>query len=345
MKYSQPSKALVTKAIAITTLLALGSTMLPATSASANVANYPFIDAVESTTVQTPLCEKKSSVCNDTFSFGFLGKTLDQGKKDLPKLEAQVKFKTNLTGWFQDFSEPLNVKQVQAAAKAGQTAVITWEPQKIGDKVPDNYPLKKIIAGTFDKYLISSAKLAKSAGTEFVIRFAHEMNGYWYPWGIPKPGDPRSLANESNTPEIYIKAFRHVHDVFKAQKVTNVKWMWSPNLIDATPHIELSSLYPGDSYVDVVGLSGYLRSTQLMEERFRPTFNQLDQVAPTKPIIIAEGGVDHAAQRPLLTKDLLSGLAREPRVQGFLWLNKTADIYDYSLLPGDEETIEIIRSS
>lgn len=345
MRHMEPVKSVATRLYAIAALLALGSSLLPATLANASDANYTFADAVESTTVQTPLCQTKTVVCNDTFSFGFLGKTLEQGKKDLPFLEASVKFKTNLTGWFQDFSEPLDVKQIQASSKAGQTAIITWEPQKIGDKVPDNYPLKKIIAGSFDKYLIASAKLAKSAGNEFVIRFAHEMNGYWYPWGIAKPGDPRSLANETNTPQTYIKAYRHVHDVFKSQGVRNVKWMWSPNLIDATPQVELSTLYPGDDYVDVVGLSGYLRSTQLMEERFRPTFDQLDQVAPTKPIIIAEGGVDHTAQRDLLTKDLLSGLAREPRVQGFLWLNKIAEIYDYSLAPDDKETIAAIKDS
>lgn len=344
MKFLITRNSLMPKIVTAVTLFTLGFSLLVATPAIAASPDYSFDPTIESKTVQTQLCEVKSAVCNDTFGFGFIGKTLVQGKRDLPLLESQVDFKTNLTGWFQDFSEPLNVAEIKAANKAGRTPVITWEPQKIGDKTPDNYPLKAIAAGTFDKYLISSAKLAKSAGSQFVLRFAHEMNGYWYPWGMPKPGDPRSLAAATNTPAIYIAAFRHVHDIFDANGATNVQWMWSPNLIDATPAIALSSLYPGDKYVDVVGLSGYLHGSDFMyEARFRPTLNQLDEVALTKPIIIAEGGVDHALMRTMLTTDLIAGLAREPRVQGFLWLNKVADVYDYSVAD-DPDVVEAIKN-
>jgi hypothetical protein len=325
-------------------LLGIASSLFVAMPARADGPTYTYQPTVESNTVQTPLCAVVSAVCNNTFGFGIIGKTLIQGSKDLPSLETKIDFKTNLTGWFQDFSEPLNIAQIISESKVGRTPVITWEPQKIGDKNPDNYPLKSIIAGTFDKYLVASAKLAKSAGTPFVLRFAHEMNGYWYPWGIPKPGDPRSLATITNTPQIYVAAYRHIHDIFVQQGATNVEWMWSPNLIDATPNVTLSTLYPGDDYVDVVGLSGYLHGSDFMyEARFRPTLNQLDVIAPTKPIIIAEGGVDHALARAALTSDLLAGLDHEPRVQGFLWLNKIADVYDYSI-SDDQAVLDAIKN-
>jgi beta-mannanase len=47
-----------------------------------------------------------------------------------------------------------------------------------------------------------------------------------------------------------------VHDLFAAAGARNVTWMWSPNVTypGAAP---LAGLYPGDDYVDWVGLSGY----------------------------------------------------------------------------------------
>ncbi|WP_217631238.1 glycosyl hydrolase [Modestobacter sp. DSM 44400] len=79
------------------------------------------------------------------------------------------------------------------------------------------------------------------------IRLMHEMNGNWYPWG--------SGAN-GNQPGEFVLAWRHVHDRFTALGVTNVAWTWAPNAV-YTGGAPLAPLYPGDAYVDAVGLSNY----------------------------------------------------------------------------------------
>ena len=285
-----------------------------------------------SSTTRIPNCQVPAIICKNYIQFGFIGENIVKANRDLPQLTADTSHKTSLNLWFQDFSEKLKVSQVKASAKNGQLPIITWEPQKLNDKIPDNYPLKDISSGKFDKYLISSAKLAKWARVPFVIRFAHEMNGYWYPWGQPKPGDPRSLATRTNTPEQYVNAYRHVHDVFQSVGATNVLWMWSPNLIDATPTISLKSLYPGDSYVDVIGLSGYLReSGQTFSTRFPKTLQQLSEISNTKPIIVAETAIAKTLNRTELMKDLLRSLSHSPQIQGLLWLNKTTATYDFNI--------------
>ncbi len=285
-----------------------------------------------STTTKNTNCQGPSVICKNYIQFGFIGETVAKANKDLPLLTTATAHKPSLTLWFQDFSEKLNVKQLKASSKNGQLPIITWEPQKINDKIPDNYPLKDIAAGKFDKYLISSAKLAKWARVPFVIRFAHEMNGYWYPWGQPKPGDPRSLAARTNTPEQYVLAYRHVHDVFQSVGAKNVIWMWSPNLVDATPTISLKSLYPGDSYVDVMGLSGYLRDPgQTFNTRFPRTLQQLSEISSSKPIIVAETAVAKKLDRTSLIKDLMQSLAHCAQIQGLLWLNKTTPTYDFNI--------------
>ena len=47
------------------------------------------------------------------------------------------------------------------------------------------------------------------------LRYAHEMNGTWYPW--------------SHDPIGYRRAWRHVVRVFRAAGAANVRFVWSPN--------------------------------------------------------------------------------------------------------------------
>ena len=39
-----------------------------------------------------------------------------------------------------------------------------------------------------------------------------------------------------------------------------VIWLWTPNRIDDIPQKQIASFYPGDAYVDWVGVDGYWRS-------------------------------------------------------------------------------------
>ena len=45
------------------------------------------------------------------------------------------------------------------------------------------FALAKITGGDFDGYFSKFATDVKAFGAPSAIRFAHEMNGGWYPWG------------------------------------------------------------------------------------------------------------------------------------------------------------------
>jgi endoglucanase len=57
----------------------------------------------------------------------------------------------------------------------------------------------------------------------------------------------------------YVAAWRHVHDIFVAEGATNVLWVWCPlvNDVPATPWNHWTDYYPGDAYVDWVGIDAY----------------------------------------------------------------------------------------
>jgi len=72
-----------------------------------------------------------------------------------------------------------------------------------------------------------------------VFRPLHEMNGGWFWWG-----------SAATTPANYKALYQLTVDYFKAN-TTNVLFCWSPN----TPFS--ATYYPGDDYVDVVGVDAY----------------------------------------------------------------------------------------
>ena len=89
------------------------------------------------------------------------------------------------------------------------------------------------------------ATAAKAWGHPFFLRFDHEMNGNWqFPWA--------ELLN-GNKPGDYVKAWRHVHDMFTSLGATNVSWVWCPNVSGGSTR-PMAQLYPGDAYVDLTQL-------------------------------------------------------------------------------------------
>jgi hypothetical protein len=130
--------------------------------------------------------------------------------------------------------------------------VISWEPwdsvpaelgkEKQYAEQPD-YSNAAIAAGRQDEYVHMFAKSVAHSGLTVYLRFAHEMNGDWYPW--------------SRNPEGYVLAWRHVHDIFKQEGATNVRWVYSLNPTpyegETTWSENIKKYWPGPEYVDYVG--------------------------------------------------------------------------------------------
>ena len=148
--------------------------------------------------------------------------------------------------------------------------LISWEPWDYRKESPivslrgdqPAYSLANIVNGDYDRYIRSWAKGVKGLGYTIALRFAHEMNGNWYPWGV--------FTNGNDSRE-YVRAWRHVHGIFTSVGATNVIWVWSPNIIWNT-FTHLSSLYPGNNYVDWIGLSGYYGTPGMLSYQ---SFNQV----------------------------------------------------------------------
>lgn len=201
----------------------------------------------------------------------------------------------------------------------GSIPLFTWQPQ---NGTAGTLALSSIINGDYDTYITTWATAAKSWGHPLFLRLAHEMNGNWYPW---------SVGTNGNTSAQYVQMWQHVHDIFTRVGATNVTWVWCVNVIysGSTP---IAGLYPGDNYVDWISLDGYNRlanSWQDFSSVAAATIIQLTNIAPGKPIMVAETGCNQT-NNPTETKAqwFLNALTNclpvvQPRVKACVYFNST----------------------
>jgi beta-mannanase len=144
-------------------------------------------------------------------------------------------------------------------------------------------PLSAIVAGTYDQYLESAAQQAIAWGGPLMIRFAHEMNLTDSGYG---PGE------NGNTPAEFVAAWIHVVTIFRQQGASNVSWVWSPN-VDCGGGCPFQAFYPGDQWVDWVGLDGYNYASvddvpwMTFSQIFANSYAELTALTD-KPLMIAE---------------------------------------------------------
>ncbi len=229
-------------------------------------------------------------------------------------------------GWAVDgFSR----ESITRAAARGLLPIVSWEPWDFRSAGPTdptravqpNWRLSTIADGRHDDYVRSWAQGIAGLGFPVVIRLAHEMNGSWYPWSEQVNG---------NRPGDYVRMWRHVHDVFAAAGARNAIWLWSPNVAYAGSQ-DLASLYPGDAYVDWVGLSGYYGTSgqqayATFDQIFGPTLHQLAGLG-TRPVVIAETGATNAAGRRVeWIRDMFRALPTHPQIIGVVWFEADREI-------------------
>ena len=161
--------------------------------------------------------------------------------------------------WGHDANGFVSAQTFSAACeRVGATPMLTLEPMQ-----PRTLLDWKPGSPAFE----ASKAFAQGAGAwnkPVFIRFGHEMNGSWYPWGewIDKNEnqnfDPEEATNFSGAN--YIEAYRNVASMFRlyAPKATLV---WCPNsgLVGGGRRDPFRRWYPGDDVVDWVGLDVYER--------------------------------------------------------------------------------------
>ncbi len=214
------------------------------------------------------------------------------------------------------------------------------------DLLPSGISLSNIIAGAYDSYLTNWARQAKAYGKPFFLRFAHEMNGDWYSWS------ESNSINAGCAPGTFTNMWRHVHDIFANVGCTNATWVWCIDhyLTNSDHIVPLSRLYPGDAYVDWLGLDIYNQgdvppySGLWFTNLYLDSYVALTNLAPSKPIMVCEVATLSdlsSTPKPAWIADALMQLpAAFPDIRAFVWFDWNAgDTNDDWPIEGGENVI------
>lgn len=107
---------------------------------------------------------------------------------------------------------------------------------------------KDIIAGKHDDVIVGLINSWKKVGYVAIdARIGPEMNGTFQPWYMG--GDAATVAD-------WTEAFRHIATLVRSVPGIAVRTVWNPANLNWTAQ-PTSSAYPGDKYVDVIGVDVY----------------------------------------------------------------------------------------
>ena len=243
--------------------------------------------------------------------------------------------------WFPTWDDPFPLEACQKLHQHGIIPHLTWEifqpsknPNNCDQTGPQGYTgFNDLLNGRYDAYIDQFAGDAKSFGERVLIRFLHEFNGNWYVWSGNKNG------REDGGPEKVVAAWRYVVDRFNALGADNVKWLWVPH----GPSIDLSTedwndvanYWPGDAYVDWIGLDAYnfypqdpwggTRPYRDFDNCFRSLYDTCSKLG-TQPMMIAEFGTgefeyNNFNKATWIREAFLKIRTEYPRIRIFTWFN------------------------
>ncbi len=226
---------------------------------------------------------------------------------------ASVGVNPNLIGQYLTWGSAFDSLAATNALNSGALYYVIWEPFQPS--------VASIADGASDAYITKFAKAVRAFGKPVALSFGHEMNGNWYPWGTT-----------GTTAADFTAAWRHIHDLFAQAGATNVIWIWNPNIINPVPNVQLAPYWPGNAYVDWVGLTGYFAVTgpHTFDGVFGPTMTEIGKFT-TKPFLIAETAVETSADELGSISSLIGSVKDDSDVLGFVWFDYNKGGVDWSL--------------
>ena len=157
------------------------------------------------------------------------------------RLESAIGRKLAIDHQYHRWNEAIPTARQDWDASTGRLPFINWIAAKA-----DGSPVRwsEIADGSQDDWIVQRADAVKAFGSPIYLAFHHEPEDDLAAWG---------------TPEDYAAAFRRVVTVFRSRGVTNVAFVWTMMNWTFEPQSgrDPSAYYPGDSYVDIIGVDGY----------------------------------------------------------------------------------------
>jgi hypothetical protein len=234
---------------------------------------------------------------------------------------------------------------IAAAESSGMTLDVHWAPERWTANGPAEVLSPGGIArGEGDATILTAATELRAAQGPVLLRWAAEMNAWWHHYGAyDKNGDARG---GDHTTAAYIAAWRRVRTIFRGGShaevsaalaalgqpplavpddgqpvgAPGVNFVWTPNA-GSQPNVggnHWNRYYPGDAYVDWVGVDVYNDTewpllSRLLDEHY--------EGHPSKPFTLSEWGLLEEGDDPAFVHHIFDWVERRPRVGLIEWFD------------------------
>jgi hypothetical protein len=218
-------------------------------------------------------------------------------------LESALGRPLDFVNTYRRFDEPFPTRSDEEFASDGRPLMLSWA-------IDDT---RAVTSGTRDAAIRSWAGRIRDFGHPVLLRFRWEM-------------DRPNLQAAMWSPTDYIEAWKHAHELFTAERVTNVSWVWCPT-VEGFAGGYAPAYYPGDDEVDWTCVDAYAgKALRPLGDLLRP-FLTWAAVHP-KPILIGEFGVAAVwgtAARAAWLADAARVFQRNPQIKAVSYFDSNPD--------------------
>lgn len=171
----------------------------------------------------------------------------------------------------------------------------------------DHVPFVVLSWSTGNNPLTIIPRIAAGKYDSEITGFANEVKTQLSPYGhiLIRPfwefnftGSEWNDVHYGNNPAVFIAAWRRFVNIFRANHVGNVKWLWNPIRIGGSQAQDPVPYYPGNGYVDWIGIDAYPKNRWLTLQQLLTTSGGSSSFdwyqtfsAYGKPLMVGEVGI------------------------------------------------------
>ena len=273
---------------------------------------------------------------------------------DSGRAPAVWSFWVNWGGTNTGLPDPTLLSRMRAS---GTVPLIIWQPVDPAAPRGGGFTYQRIAGGKLDGYIQDFARQVHAYGGKVLIRFAHEFDGDWFPWGVL--GGNRL---HGNSPDTFKKAWKRIWNIFRGTGsgrglARNARFIWSPLGCDCAS--KMNSLWPGSGYVDYLGLTAFNWGKfhdvrwQSLESILAMRFKGFRDLPQGKGVILTEVGSHYVggSKADWITGGYGRVYSRYPRVKAVLYFNVDMSLANdpghtenwLLTLPSDDSALDAYR--
>ena len=240
-----------------------------------------------------------------------VGEAGSQEVAQLPSFTSSVGgYRPAILHVYAKFKAPVPMDTVNSITAAGAVPMIDWSCTN----------LQSIVSGELDSVIQQYALTLKSYAKPVFLR--------WY-WEFNQNNPSSRICGGFGDPASYVAAWQHIWNIFHNMGASNVAFVWSPGLSggDSTPY------YPGDQYVDWIGIDAYDRSYKgVGAGDFSGIFGGFysEWAGHGKPIMVAETGAT-APQQAQYIQSIQNQAPSLPQIKAIVYFDSIGPRADWTL--------------